>query len=543
MTPGMHTPGVLGGNKYDVPMITETAHAIGYAKLGDVKKLPAKSATVSVWRDYAKTYRVYGSTTGVNGAQMFQWKTKTMPTTKDPLVADLESWYEDVTRRKKECPQQDFAAMFVDKIILDLKQSTTVVCEVLEHSGCLELSDFIELDEKGVDAVVSGAGWKPGLASKVRKWHTSLQVPTGLPAVVPTTDGNDGSSKARTGRLVQVESLSPNPGAVDYRLWKETVDDWYEVSKDRHNNQDMYLMLTNAIPTRDRLNYMREVDQPKRGVKHLMDYVHNVYKADMDLREYHDYNDYATFKRKGKSFRDFRLEWERKRAVALRTGRLTAGKQDYDDFVRMLELSREQLVSLNQEVSTKEKAAEGAGALTFDKLDCALEWLKHVIYAEEHAAGNGSDPRNPGKKTKVDWNNPVALAAWTAATSKGKGSGKGSGKGGKGKGSAHRSSSAPRTGTGTTDGKAAMRKPCPKGANCPNKTSCELWHPGEGRVKNTKGGGKGGKYKAKTHNGKVTKKKPGGADRKCPKPDCGFMVFGSKTKCLKCGTDVPPASA
>ena len=305
----------------------------------------------------------------------------------------------------------------------------------------------------------------------------------------------------------------------------------------------MYLVLLKNVSDDDKNLYYSTTDAEDRDCDSLLLHLDKLYARHSDLDKNEDFDRYHECYRRGRSLKEWRQEWVMLRTVAMRAGLEKSG-QDKSDFLRRAELTAEQLAQVMAGISRaktdhEERRRNEQTSTLYNELDGAIAEMVHLEYAEQ--AVNVSRPNT--KSTTKQTPNATALigqggwseqdnALFTRAFAKGQG--KGGGKGGKGSGSGK--------GGGATGGEkpSGWREPCKWAADCRYKDStCKLWHPGAKVQGKGKGKGKGrSKSLPPNRSTPMNDKKPGGSDRPCPK--CGFIVFGSKLECFKCGTQVEP---
>ena len=409
---------------------------------------------------------------------------------------------------------------------------------IIAASGAENLQDFTDLDADALAELVQSLGLKPVQASKLRRvWNKLRGGATGGVTAGGTADGviggvtaggtADGAIGGVTGgrsretstinlrpRLIDPSYLPGTASLVDFKVWRTDADDWYSRSSKFHDEQTMYLALVKAVPTSDKIDYQKDIDSEGRTVTSLLEFLDRVKGRDSELEASEDIASYRSCVRAGRTLRDFRVEWERRRKIALRTGRMNEQPQDFNDFLQAAQFSEDEVKQIRTQMH-KDKL----GDPKLDELKWVLQHCVHLEFAASVSVSSCGGVKSAAVAA-VTWSSvsSESQAFFTKGLQKGKGGGAGKGKG-KGKDVGK---------SGSLGGKTHGGK------------SGKPWA-GGGKGGGGKGGGGGGsRNRSSSAPPSGGQPKVGGSDRPCPNPECGAMVFGSKLECFKCGTHTPP---
>ena len=494
--------------------------------MSEPPSLPDGTSLVKVWHDYAAS----------NGI----WTNSVKKTKKDEVIQAATNWYNTKLVEFNDWLNSG-AAELMGALSAEIQLSDAQVDEFVDVSGVSNLADLVDLDVEGLKEVLDQCKFKAVVASRIRKFVVKMKAELGkdeqlLLSKLSLDDSvvQKESQHKRTGKLVDPDKFPDRPTARQYKVWRDSIDDWHHKLKPRFVDDDLYLAVQGKIAESDKANFQsRYPKSDDRNLDKLLSYLDDVHKKDPEREDQDAINRYRKCTRQGRGYREFRMKWEESRQQALATGRITVNaRQDLDDFVQAAELDDRQTVSYKVELAKAMKAHEdscASGALAAGtEFDC-LKWMISDYYHHLETTSTGQEVSgNRGKRQE-------STAAFSNSGNKGGKKGKSGGKGGK-KGRGRSSSPSPAFNReGSKPPTVKRRPPCPKGADCPYKDSCQKWHPGERAQKRSKSAGPAKRDPSKGP------ARPGGFDRLCVNPECKAMVFGSKTVCFKCGTQCPKA--
>ena len=404
--------------------------------------------------------------------------------------------------------QQEADSMYELAILLEtkLKISEDRSRGFVEQSGIISVSELAVLDETACAELVSQHKFGTVVASKFRGLCKEIRSGTGVGV-------DEGNRQARTGGNQRpTGTLGPPPRwEKDSRWssWKERFDDWAFNAQERNfSDAEMYAKLRESFPdTVTSLFYKIRPSPGERTLERLVEFLKDRYAGWEQIDKREEVSAFRACSRGNRDLKVFRIEWESLREGCIAKNLIDRIEKDsHWQLLRAANLNAEQ-------TSTVMKAFDLAGteepevlvriALEeFGRMERTWEFLK---------SGRRNDPGNR--------NAALFAPVRKDIQKKGKGAGKGKKDGSKSKGKGK--------GSG---GNQNDKKDCRFGSKC-NRADCHFKHPkGWNPGKQPSGGKPSGKGK-----GKGGKKQ----DWKCPTPDCGVLVFGSKDRCFKCGAAKP----
>ena len=383
--------------------------------------------------------------------------------------------------------------------------------EFVLQSGIATVSELGILDETACAELASQHKFGPVVASKFRAVCKDIRSGSGVGLV------DEGYQVTRsTGHPKPSGTLGPPPRwEKDSRWssWKERFDDWVYNAQQRHFvDAELYAKLRESFPdTVTSLFYKIRPNPDERTLDRLVEFLKDRYAGWEQIDKREEVSAFRACTRGNRDLKVFRIEWESLREGCIAKNLIDRIEKDsHWQLLRAANLNAEQTNTVMKAfdlANTDDPETLVRIALEeFGRMERTWEFLK-----ERKRNDNGT--RNTALFAPVKKN----------IQKKGKGAGKGARKDGKGKGK----------GKGSTGNSITEKKDCRFGMKC-NRADCHFRHPkgwvaGKGNQGNPpaggkpKGKGKGGKHK----------------DWKCPTPDCGVLVFGSKDKCFKCGAQRP----
>ena len=422
----------------------------------------------------------------------------------------IAALWPEVSHRSRDEAEQllELAKLLETKLKVSEEKSKEFVLE----SGIATVSELGILDETACAELATQHKFGPVVASKFRAVCKDIRSGSGVGLV------DEGNQVTRSsGHPKPSGTLGPPPKwEKDSRWssWKERFDDWVYNAQQRHFvDAELYAKLRESFPdTVTSLFYKIRPNPDERTLDRLVEFLKDRYAGWEQIDKREEVAAFRSCTRGNRDLKVFRIEWESLREGCIAKNLIDRVEKDsHWQLLRAANLNSEQTTTVMKAfdlANTDDPEILVRIALEeFGRMERTWEFLK------ERKNRNDNGNRNAALFAPVKKN----------IQKKGKGAGKGARKDGKGKGK----------GKGSKGNTTTETKDCRFGMKC-TRADCHFKHPkgwvaGKGNQANPpnggkpKGKGKGGKHK----------------DWKCPTPDCGVLVFGSKDKCFKCGAQRP----